>query len=95
MRFSKAVVKFRIPIIILALILAVPSVLGMIGTRINYDMLDYLPDTMDTVVGQQKLMDDFGKGAFSFIIVEDMPDKDVSALKQKIEKGWKIKKWRP
>lgn len=86
MRFSKAVVKFRIPIIILALILAVPSVLGMIGTRINYDMLDYLPDTMDTVVGQQKLMDDFGKGAFSFIIVEDMPDKDVSALKQKIEK---------
>lgn len=86
MRFSKAVVKFRIPIIILALLLAVPSVLGMIGTRINYDMLDYLPDTMDTVVGQQKLMDDFGKGAFSFIIVEDMPDKDVSALKQKIEK---------
>lgn len=86
MRFSKAVVKFRIPIIILALILAVPSVLGMIETRINYDMLDYLPDTMDTVVGQQKLMDDFGKGAFSFIIVEDMPDKDVSALKQKIEK---------
>ena len=58
----------------------------MIGTRINYDMLDYLPDTMDTVVGQQKLLDDFGKGAFSFIIVEDMPDKDVSALKQKIEK---------
>ena len=86
MRFSKAVVKFRIPIIILALILAVPSVLGMVGTRINYDMLDYLPDTMDTVVGQQKLMDEFGKGAFSFIIVEDMPDKDVSALKQKIEK---------
>lgn len=86
MRFSKAVVKFRIPIIILALILAVPSVLGIIGTRINYDMLDYLPDTMDTVVGQQKLMDDFSKGAFSFIIVEDMPDKDVSALKQKIEK---------
>ena len=86
MRFSKAVVKFRIPIIILALILAVPSVLGMIGTRINYDMLDYLPDTMDTVVGQQKLLDEFGKGAFSFIIVEDMPDKDVSALKQKIEK---------
>lgn len=86
MRFSKAVVKFRIPIIILALILAVPSVLGMVGTRINYDMLDYLPDTMDTVVGQQKLLDDFGKGAFSFIIVEDMPDKDVSALKQKIEK---------
>lgn len=86
MRFSKAVVKFRVPIIILALVLAIPSVLGMIGTRINYDMLDYLPNTMDTVVGQQKLLDDFGKGAFSFIIVEDMADKDVSALKQKIEK---------
>ncbi len=86
MRFSKAVVKLRIPILIITLALMVPSVLGMIGTRINYDMLTYLPDDIDTVIGQNELLDDFGKGAFSFIIVEDMPAKDVSALKEKIEK---------
>ena len=48
MRFSKTVVKYRIPILILALVLMVPSVLGLVGTRINYDMLDYLPEDMDT-----------------------------------------------
>ena len=85
MRFSKAVVKHRIAILILAFLLMIPSVLGMAATRINYDMLDYLPDDMDTVIGQNELMDDFGKGAFSFIIVEDMKNKDVSALKEKIE----------
>ncbi len=85
MRFSKAVVKYRIPILILAFLLMIPSCLGMINTRINYDMLDYLPDDMDTVIGQNELMDDFGKGAFSFIIVEDMPNKDVAKLKEKIE----------
>ena len=85
MKFSKAVVKGRIPILIITLLLMIPAVLGMIGTRINYDMLDYLPSDMDTVVGQELLKEDFGKGAFSFIILEDMPAKDVSALKEKIE----------
>ena len=85
MRFSKTVVKYRIPILILALVLMVPSVLGMAGTRINYDMLDYLPEDMDTVTGQNELMEEFGKGAFSFLIVEDMPDKDVARLKKEIE----------
>lgn len=85
MRFSKGVVKYRIPILILALLLSVPAVLGMAGTRINYDMLDYLPEDMDTVTGQNELMEEFGKGAFSFIIVEDMPEKDVSKLKAQIE----------
>lgn len=84
MRFSKAVVKYRIPILILAVLLMIPSVLGMAATRINYDMLDYLPDDMDTVIGQNELMEDFGKGAFSFIIVEDMPEKDVAKLKAQI-----------
>ena len=84
MRFSRAVVKY-IPILIIAVLLMVPSVLGMIGTRINYDMLDYLPSDMDTVVGQNELKEDFGKGAFSFIIVEDMKDKDVAALCDKIK----------
>ena len=85
MRFSKAVVKHRILILIVALVLMIPSVLGMAGTRINYDMLDYLPEDMETVIGQNELLEDFGKGAFSFIIVEDMPAKDVAALKEKIE----------
>ena len=85
MRFSKAVVKHRILILIVVLVLMIPSVLGMVGTRINYDMLDYLPEDMETVIGQNELLEDFGKGAFSFIIVEDMPAKDVAALKEKIE----------
>ena len=85
MRFSKAVVKHRILILIVVLVLMIPSVLGIAGTRINYDMLDYLPEDMETVIGQNELLEDFGKGAFSFIIVEDMPAKDVAALKEKIE----------
>ena len=85
MRFSKAVVKCRIPILIITLLLMIPSVLGIVGTRINYDMLDYLPDDMDTVIGQNELLEDFGKGAFSLIIVEDMPDRDVAKLCEKIK----------
>ena len=85
MRFSKAVVKYRIPIIIAVLVLMIPALIGAAATRINYDMLDYLPSDMDTVIGQNELLEDFGKGAFSFIIVEDMPNKDVAALKEKIE----------
>lgn len=85
MRFSKAVVKYRIPILILTVLLMIPAVIGIANTRINYDMLNYLPEDMDTIIGQDELMEDFGKGAFSFIIVEDMPNKDVAALKAKIE----------
>ncbi|MDE6996764.1 MAG: MMPL family transporter [Oscillospiraceae bacterium] len=85
MRFSKAAVRCRIPILIVTLLLMIPAALGMAGTRINYDMLDYLPADMDTVVGQNELLEDFGKGAFSFIILEDMPNKDAAALKARIE----------
>ena len=85
MRLSKAVVKNRVLILIVALLLLIPSVLGMANTRINYDMLDYLPEDMDTVVGQNELLADFGKGAFSMIVVEDMPAKDVAALRKRIE----------
>lgn len=85
MKFSKAVVKYRVPILIAALILMIPSVLGMIGTRINYDMLDYLPADMDTVTGQNELMEDFGKGAFSLIVAEDLPAKDTARLVEAIE----------
>lgn len=86
MKFSKAVVKCRIPILILALLLMIPSVLGMAATRVNYDMLNYLPEDMDTVVGQNELLDDFHKGAFSFLILEDMPARDAAALKQQVER---------
>ena len=85
MRFSRAVVKHRITILIVAIVLMVPSLFGMLGTRINYDMLDYLPEDMDTVAGQDELLKDFGKGAFSLIVVEDMEDKDVAALCERIE----------
>ena len=85
MKFGKAVVKYRIPIFVLALLLLIPSVFGMVSTRINYDMLTYLPDSMDTVIGQNELMNEFGKGAFSFVIFEDMPDKDVEAVCDKIK----------
>ena len=85
MRLSKAVVKNRVLILIVALLLLIPSVLGMANTRINYDMLDYLPEDMDTVIGQNELLDEFGKGAFSLIVVEDMPAKDVAALRKRIE----------
>ena len=84
MKFGKAVVRLRLPILILALILMIPSVYGFIGTRVNYDMLEYLPEDMETVIGQNELMNTFGKGAFSFIIVENMPEKDIAELKAKI-----------
>lgn len=85
MHFSRAVVKHRVFILVFTIVLMIPSVLGMAGTRINYDMLDYLPDDMDTVKGQNELLEDFGKGAFSFIVIEDMPDQDVDALTKRIE----------
>ncbi|MBP5330400.1 MAG: MMPL family transporter [Lachnospiraceae bacterium] len=86
MKLAKAVVKYRIPILVATLLLMIPAVLGYAGTRVNYDMLDYLPESMDTVKGQNELMNDFGKGAFSFIIAENMKEKDVTELKSKIEK---------
>ncbi len=85
MRFARTIVKWRVPILILVLLAMIPCFFGMVGTRINYDMLDYLPSDMDTVVGQYELMDDFGKGAFSFIVIEDMLPSDVAKLKAEIQ----------
>ena len=84
MKLGQTVVRHRVLILILTLVLLVPSVLGMLATRINYDMLNYLPDDMDTTTGQDILMDEFGKGAFSFLILEDMPPKAVVALEDKL-----------
>lgn len=85
MHMANAIVKHRILILVLCILLLIPAAIGMQNTRINYDMLDYLPEDMDTVIGQNALMDDFGKGAFSLIIVEDMPLRDVAALKEKLQ----------
>lgn len=82
---SKRIVKYHIPILIISILLLIPSLFGMINTRINYDMLDYLPNDMDTVKGQDILLDDFGKGAFSLVIVEGMKPKDISNLKSSLE----------
>ena len=82
---SKSIVKHRVAILVTMVLLLIPSIFGMANTRINYDMLDYLPSDMDTVKGQNVLLDDFGKGGFSFIIVEDMKDQDVSDLIKKIK----------
>ena len=83
--FGNAVVKHRKLILLCAVILLVPSVIGMALTRINYDMLDYLPDDIETMKGQNILLEDFDKGAFSIIMIEGMEPADVSELKGQIE----------
>ncbi len=85
MKFAKATVKHRVQILILAALLMLPALFCMLKTRINYDMLAYLPDSMDTVKGQDELMEDFGKGAFSFIVVEGMPSSEVAKMTSRIE----------
>ena len=86
LKFGKGVVKYRIPILILCIAMLIPSVFGIMKTRINYDVLTYLPEETETVVGQNIMTDEFGLGAFSEVIVEGMEPKDVSKLKGEIEK---------
>jgi len=85
-KFGKVTVKHHRLILIIGILLLIPSLFGMIGTRINYDMLHYLPKDMDTVKGQDILLDRFGKGAVSTMVVEGMDQKDIVQLKAKIEK---------
>lgn len=84
--FGKKVVKYRVLILILGVLLLIPSVLGYLNTRVNYDVLTYLPDNIETMKGQDILVNDFGTGAFSMFIVDGMEEKDVAELKEKIEK---------
>ena len=86
LRFGKTIVRFRIPILILAVILLIPSIFGFINTKINYDVLYYLPDSIDSMEGQQILMDEFGTGAYGIFVCDDMSDADVLKLKHKVEK---------
>ena len=83
--FGKKVVKFRIPILIISILLLIPAGLGYVNTRVNYDVLTYLPEDIETMQGQDILVKDFGTGAFSMFIVDGMEDKKVSVLKAKIE----------
>ena len=90
--FGSAVVKVRHLILILAFILLVPAVWGYTHTRVNYDILTYLPDSIETIKGQDILMNEFGTGAITMLIVEDKNDKEIVALKQEIEKVEHVKK---
>ena len=83
--FSKTIVKKRVAILIAALCLLIPSVIGYIRTKVNYDLLTYLPDEIDTMKGQNILKEDFGNGAFSLLVTENMQEKEVAELKKKIE----------
>ncbi|MDE7286342.1 MAG: hypothetical protein K2N55_05825, partial [Lachnospiraceae bacterium] len=79
-KFGKRVVQFRIPILILSLALLIPSFLGYVSTRVNYDILSYLPKDIETMVGQDILVEEFGTGAFSMFVVEGMAPKDIVCL---------------
>ena len=85
-QFGKKVVKYRIPILIASVLLLIPSVLGYVNTRVNYDVLTYLPEDIETMKGQDIMVEDFGTGAFSMFIVDGMEDKDIVKLKSNIEK---------
>ena len=85
-KFGKWLTKNKVFVIIFALLLMIPAVIGYVSTRINYDVLSYLPNSLETVSGQDIMVDEFGMGAFSMVIVEDMENKDVVALKEKIKK---------
>ncbi|MCI7770721.1 MAG: efflux RND transporter permease subunit [Eubacterium sp.] len=84
-KFGKVVVKLRIPILVLSFLLLIPSVLGYFNTRVNYDILYYLPSDIDTMQGQDILLDDFGKGAYAMVVVDGMNKSNVSKLIKKVE----------
>ena len=86
LKIAKKIVKFKVPILIISVLLLIPATLGFLNTRINYDILSYLPSDIDTMEGQEILKNDFGTGAFSMCIVENMDEKHVVELEEKIKK---------
>ncbi|MEG1741694.1 MAG: MMPL family transporter, partial [Acetivibrio sp.] len=82
--FGKWIAKHKTLIVIISILLLIPSAIGFVNTRVNYDLLNYLPENLDTVEGQNILLDEFGMGAFSMVVVEDMEMKDVQKLKEKM-----------
>lgn len=90
-RFGKKVVKFRIPILVVSVLLLIPSAIGYLQTRINYDILSYLPEDIETMQGQEILLDEFGTGAFSVCVVSGMEDKDISVLEEELKEVEHVK----
>lgn len=84
-KFGKVIVKLRIPILVLSILLLIPSAIGYVNTRVNYDILYYLPDEIETMQGQDILMDDFNKGAYAMVVVQDMDTKAANKLIKKVE----------
>lgn len=84
-KFGKVIVKLRIPILVLSILLLIPSAIGYVNTRVNYDILYYLPDEIETMQGQDILMDDFNKGAYAMVVVQDMDAKAANKLIKKVE----------
>ena len=91
-KFGKWLTRHKAVVLIIAFLLLIPATIGYVSTRINYDLLSYLPNSLETVSGQDTMVDEFGMGAFSMIVVEDMDLKDVAALKEKIEAVDHVKK---
>ncbi len=90
-KYGRFIAKHRVLIIIIAIILLIPAGIGYISTKINYDVLSYLPKSLETVYGQDVMVDEFGMGAFSMVIVEGMENKDVQKLKKEVEKVEHVK----
>ena len=84
-KFGKVIVKLRIPILVLSILLLIPSAIGYVNTRVNYDILYYLPDEIETMQGQDILMEDFNKGAYAMVVVQDMDAKAANKLIKKVE----------
>ena len=90
-KFGKKVVKFRIPILIISFLLLIPATFGYANTRINYDILSYLPSDIETMKGQDILLDEFGTGAFSLCVVQGMDEKDVVSLEEQMREVEHVK----
>ena len=84
-KVGKWIAKHKVLVLLIGLLLVIPSVIGIAETRVNYDLLSYLPDTLETVKGQDILVDEYGMGAFSMVVVENMDLKDVQKLEEKFE----------
>ena len=90
-KVGKWIAKHKVLVLLIGLLLVIPSVIGIAETRVNYDLLSYLPDTLETVKGQDILVDEFGMGAFSMVIVENMDMKDVQKLEEKFSEVEHVK----
>ena len=85
-KFGQFVVKARYVILLISILLLIPAGIGYMNTKVNYDLLYYLPDGIDTMTGQDIMMDEFHSGAFSIVMVDKMDDKDVTKLIDKMKK---------